>query len=326
MKQTKGILYISLFAITLLWRPVLEECRGAEQFPNRPITIIINYAAGGQTDIALRLLAKLAEKDLGVPLIIDNKAGGAGTIGVTDLARAKPDGYTIGSMTIGTMSGMPLLQKVGYDSFKDFDYICGFGRYLYGVYARTDSPYKSIKDMVEVAQKNPGKVTYGSMSAAIAVGLKYVETKENIKMTYVPFQSGTEAAMALVGGHINLFIGTPDAVSQFIEKKELTFLAAISEERWPFFPPAPTLKELGYDVDVSGWMGLGAPRGVPKERLEMINKVFKKAHSDPGVKATLEKLWLYAPYISGEEFKTICQKRATEWKPLIGALRTKEHK
>lgn len=325
MKQPKGILCLTLFAITLLWLPGLEECRG-EQFPNRPITAIINYGAGGQTDIVVRLLAKLAEKDFAVPIIIENKAGGGGTIGVAELARAKPDGYTIGTLTIGAMSSVPLLQKVAYDSFKDFDYISGFGRYLYGVYARSDSPFRSIKDVVEAAQKNPGKITYGAMSPGIAIGLKYVEAKENVKMTYIPFQSGQESAMALVGGHINLSIGTPDSVIQFIEKKEVTILAVVSEERWPFFPNVPTMKELGYDIDISGWMAFGAPRGVPKDRLAVIYNAFKKAHSDPEVKATLEKIWLYAPYIPGEEVKTIFQKRAIEWKPSIEALKTKQLK
>ncbi len=325
MKPLKTICWLFFFAMTLLWLPGLEECRG-EQFPNRPMTVIINYGAGGQTDIVVRLLAKLAEKKLGVPLIIENKAGGGGTIGTADLARAKPDGYTIGSLTIGAMSAVPSIQAVPYNPFKDFEYISGFGRYLYGVYARTDSPFKSIKDVVETARKNPGKITYGSMSLGIAIGLKYVEVKENVKMTYIPFQSGQETATSMVGGHTHLSIGTPDSVIQFVENKEVKVLAAISEERWPFFPNVPTLKELGYDIDISGWMAFGSPRGVPKERLQVIYSAFQKAHKDPEVKAALEKLWLYAPYIPGEEVKAIYQKRAIEWKPLIEELKTKQPK
>jgi len=326
MKKTEGIFYATLFAIILLWGPGLEECRGAEQFPSRPITIIINYGAGGQTDIVLRLMSKLAEKDLGVPLVIENKAGGGGVVGITELARSKPDGYTIGSLTVGAMSATPAIQTVPYDSFKDFDYICGFGRYLYGVWARTDSPFNTLRDVAEAARKNPGKVTYGSMNLANAIGLKYLELKENVKMTYIPLQSGQDVVTSLAGGHIHLSISTPDAVLQFVENKEIKGLAVIGPERWAFFPNIPTMKELGYDVDVTGWMGLGGPRGIPKERVAVIYDAFKKAHSDPEVKATLEKLWLYAPYITGEETKAIYQKRATEWKPLIDAIKTKQTK
>lgn len=325
MKQPKGIIGLTLFAVTLLWLSGPEEC-WAQKFPDRPITIIVNYGAGGQTDIVVRVLAKLAEKDLGVPLIIENKAGGGGTIGVAELARAKPDGYTIGSLTIGAMSAVPLIQQVPYNPFKDFEYISGFGRYLYGVYARTNSPYNSIKDVVQVARKNPGKVTYGSMSLGIAIGLKYVELKENVKMTYIPLQSGQETATAMVGGHTELSIGTPDSVIQFVENKEVRVLATISEERWHFMPNVPTLKELGYDVDISGWMAFGAPRGAPKDRLEIISRALGKAHSAPEARAAIEKLWLYAPYIPGEEVKAIYEKRAVEWKPLIDALKTKQPK
>jgi tripartite-type tricarboxylate transporter receptor subunit TctC len=260
---------------------------------------------------------------MGVPILIDNKPGGGATLGPATLARSKPDGYTIGALSIAIMSVIPLFQKVPYDSFKEFDYICGFGRYFYGVYARTDSPFKSIKDVVEAARKNPGKISFGAMSPPISLGLKYVEAKENIKMTYIPFQSGQECAMALVGGHTNLLIGTPDSVIQFIEKKEVMPLAAISEERWPFFPNVPTMKEQGYDIDITGGMIMGAPVGTPKDRMEVIYKAFKKAHSDPEVKAALEKLWLYAPYATGAEVHERLVRNANKWKPFIEAMNLK---
>ncbi len=322
MGKSKIILFTWVGVLTIgfgLWQPGAVE--GSQSFPNRPITIIVGWSAGGQTDIVVRVLAKVAEKELGVPLIIENKVGGGGTLGPATLARSKPDGYTIGALSVSVMSVVPFFQKVAYDALKEFDYISGFGQYLYGVYARVDSPYKSIKDVVDTARKNPGKVTFGATSLPVSLGLKYVEAKENVKMTFIPFQSGQENAMSMIGGHTNLSIGTPDSVIQFIEKKEVAILAAISEERWSFFPNIPTMKEQGYDIDVTGGMGFGAPRGVPKENLEILFRAFKKAHSDPEAKATLEKLWLYAPYKTGEEFRKSIQKDATKLKPLIETLK-----
>ena len=326
MKRRKSFLSVGLLAITIgfgLSHPGWVE-GSADAVFNRPITVIVGWAAGGQTDIVVRLLAKVAEKELGVPVLVENKPGGGATIGPAALARSKPDGYTIGALSISVMSIVPLLQAVAYNTFKDFDYISGFGQYLYGVYARTDSPYKSIKDVVETAGKNPGKVTFGAMSLPVSLGLKYVEAKGNVKMTYIPFQSGQEVAMALVGGHTHLSIGTPDSIIQFMERKEVTALAAISEERWPFFPDVPTMKEQGYDIDITGGLVFGAPAGVPKERLEALYKAFKTAHSTPEVKATLEKLWLYAPYTTGEEVQRVLQKHATKWKPFIETLKLKQ--
>ena len=126
--------------------------------------MIISFGAGGQTDIAVRLLTKIAKKELGVPLIIVNRPGGGATLGVVEISRSTPDGYTIGTLNIGTMTVNPMIQKVAYDSFKDFDYICGFGQFLYGIYARTDSPFSSIKDVVEAARLNPKKISYGTMA------------------------------------------------------------------------------------------------------------------------------------------------------------------
>ncbi len=297
-----------------------------EKFPNRPITVIVNYAAGGATDIAVRPLAKLAEKDLGVPLIIANKPGGGGTVGTGELARTKADGYTLGTLTIGATVVVPLMQPVAYDTFKDFDFICGFGRYIYGVFVKTDSPLKSMKDVVEMAKKNPGKVSYGTMSPSIAIGMKYVELKENVKMTYIPFQSGTESVTSLLGGHTQMCIVSSSEVLAFLQSKEVRGLAAISDERWTFMPGVPTMKELGYDIDITGWMGFGSPAGVPKERLGILYKAFKNAHQNPEVKSTFEKLGLSAPYITGEELKKIYQRRGVEWKPLLEALRADQAK
>jgi len=298
----------------------LAQSPTKEKFPNRPITMIVNYGAGGSTDVAVRLLAKGAEKKLGVPVVIVNKPGGGGVVGTTELAKAKPDGYTIGTLTIGALSAVPSLQSVPYQPFKDFDFISGFGRYLYAIFVKADSPYRSLKDVVEAARKNPGKISYGSMSAGIAIGLKYVEAKENVKMTYIPLQSGQETATSLIGGHTTLAIGGME-VFQFVLSKEARGLGSLTEERWPHMPDVPTLKELGYDVDLTGWMAFGSPMGVPGERLEIIYDAFKEASNDPEAKATLEKLKINAPYITGEQAKKIYQQRALEWKPLIDALK-----
>ncbi len=316
--QRIGILGISVGLVVSMFTPILGY--GQEKFPNRPITVIINYGAGGPTDVALRLLGKGAEKKLGIPVVISNKPGGGGAVGTTELARSKPDGYTIGSLTIGAIAVVPLMQKVGYDGFRDFDYICGFGRYIYAIYTRTNSPLKSMEDVIETARKNPGKVTYGSMSPAMAVAMKHLDLKANIHTTYVPLLSNAETVTSVVGGHTELGIGSPDGFMPFVQNNEIRILAMATDQRWRVLPNVPTLKEMGYDIDLTGWMGLGGPFGIPKDRTDILFASFKVAHQDPEVKATLEKLWLDAPYITGSELKKIYQDRAMEWKPLLEAL------
>ena len=293
-----------------------------EKFPNRPITLIVNYAAGGLTDLIVRPMAKAAEKELGVPIIIENKAGGSGAVGLTQLAKSKPDGYNIGSITIGAMVVVPLMQKVEYDPFKDFEYICGFGRNIYGIWVRTDKPWKSIKDVVDAARKEPDKITYGSMSASIGIALKFVELKENLKMIFIPQQSSQETTTSLIGGHTDLGVCGPDAVAGFLKSGEIRLLAAVTPERWSDLPNVPTMKEQGYDIDITGWTGLGAPAGIPKDRLDIIYQAVQRAHSDPEAKAILDKLKFTAPYISGDELRKNYMARSTAWKPLLDAMKT----
>jgi tripartite-type tricarboxylate transporter receptor subunit TctC len=333
MKPIKGFFLVTVEVITVslvLLFFYLGICSGQQQtkekFPNRPITLINNYGAGGAQDVAIRILAKVAERKLGVPIIVVNKTGGGGTVGITELARSKPDGYTIGFLTIGAVVVVPMMQKVAFDPFKDFAYICGFGRFTYGLFTKGDSPFKSFKDVVEAARKDPGKITYGTLSPSLAIASKYVEAKENIKMTYIPVQSGQEAAAAALGGHFNFVITAPDLLFQYVESKEVRLLAVAAGERWFFVPDVPTLKELGYDIDLTGWMGLGAPAGTPKDSLDVIYEAFRVASNDPETKANLERNWLYAPYITGEELKQIFQKRVIEWKPLIEEIMATQKK
>lgn len=300
------------------------QAQTGEKFPDRPITIIVNFGAGGSTDAAVRLLAQVAEKQLGVPLIIANKTGGGGAVGAAELAKAKPDGYTIGTVTSAPMTVLPAMNPVSYAPFKDFAFICGFARYPYGIYARANSNLKSIKDVVEAARKSPGTITFGATSPGSALGLKYVELKENIKLRYVPVRSGQETTSLLVGGHTDLAIGT--AVFQFIESGDVNVLAVVTEDRWSKLPKVPTMKELGYDIDITGWMDLAAPAGVPKERLEVIYKAFKAASEDPKFKTTMANLNLSAPFVTGEQIRTIYEKSATAWKPLLEALKAEQTK
>lgn len=305
---------------------VSPRLSSAEDFPNRPITIVVNFAAGGLTDVVVRLMAPVAEKELGQPVIVANKPGGGGAVGLTELSRSKPDGYTIGTLTIGAMTVVPVLQKVAYSPFKSFDYISGVARNLYGIYARADSPFNSIKDVVQAARKDPGKITFGTMSPAIATGLRAVEAKEKIKLTFIPFRSGTLGVTNLVGGHTDLAIAVSSEAAQFVENKQIKVLAVASTERWPSLPNVPTLMELGYEIDLSGWWGFGAPVGVPKERLQVFYGALKKAANNSKVRATLEKMQVAAPYITGEKLKEIFQKRSEQWQPFLRALKAEQTK
>jgi len=325
MRRSSGSLVVVMGAIVLgVTLMLLGSALCAEKFPDRPITLIINYGAGGSTDVAARLFATAAEKKLGVPIVIVNKPGAGGTLGPTEISRAKADGYTIGTLPDSPIVITPFMQKVPYEPLKDFDFICGYGTYRYAMFVKADSRFKSVKDVVDWARKNPGKATYASYSPGISVGFKYLEIKENIKLTAIPLQSGQEAVTNVIGGHVDM--GTGGEFFPFYENKEVRCLAVIADERLPFIPGCPSMKEAGYDIDITGWMSLGAPAGVPKDRLTVIYNAFKAASEDGQVKAAMDKLMLTAPLINGEQVRKVFEKRIVAMKPLIEALVAEQKK
>ena len=315
-----GILVVSLGCVFLS----VGDGMG-QSFPNRPVTIIVPFTAGGSTDVVTRSIAGAAEKKLGVPLIIANRAGAGGVIGMTELARSKPDGYTLGTMSIGSATVIPQMQKVSYNAATDFEYICGFTAYTYGVFVKANSRFKNLGDVIKEARANPGKITYGTMSTYVQLALKAVEHQEKIKMTYVPFGSGAEATASLVGGHIDIGIISTDA-HKFLESKEIRMLASAAPKRWADLPDVPTMKELGYDVDVTSWTAMGAPAGVAKAQLNIFEEAFKAAHANPEVKSFFEKLDAAAPFMSGEEIKKFYMKKQVDVKPLIEAVKADQKK
>ncbi|RJR39464.1 MAG: tripartite tricarboxylate transporter substrate binding protein [Desulfobacteraceae bacterium] len=296
----------------------------AEKFPDRPINVIINFGAGGATDVVARALAKQAEKELGVSLMIANKPGGGGTVGVTEVARAKPDGYTLGSITMSTVTIVPFQRKVPYDYQNGLDYLLGFGRFEYGIAVKAGSPYKNIDDLVQAARKNPEKVTFATIGYPAALVAGYLEQKENVQFAFVPFPMGPGSAVAVVGGHVDFFVSSPSTMRPFLESKDIRVLAVAAPERWSICPDAPTMKEVGYDIDASSWVGLAAPAGIPPERLEQLRKAFKNAFHDKDFQELAKKMDMVAPYMGGNEFKTFMDQKRREFEPIIKALEKKD--
>ncbi|MCX5907339.1 MAG: tripartite tricarboxylate transporter substrate-binding protein, partial [Deltaproteobacteria bacterium] len=134
----------------------------AQDYPTRPITMIVQFSPGTTTDIIARRLAEEVSKTLGQPVVVVNKTGGGGTVGAAEIFRSKPDGYTIGCMNMPALAIIPHLQNLPYDPLKDFDHICVIQPYEYGLYVKGDAPWKSVKDLVDYTRENPGKVIYGS--------------------------------------------------------------------------------------------------------------------------------------------------------------------
>ena len=178
----------------------------AQEFPNKPITMLVAFPAGGAGDIVLRAMAEVAGKQLGQPIVVDNRVGATGTLApATMAASAKPDGYTI-SQTVLPVVRVALMQKVAYDPIKDFTYIANLTAYTFGIVIKAENPLKTWADVVKFAKENPAKVSYASsgIGSSLHVGMEELSAREKIKLTHIPMKGAGESSSAVLGDHVTL--------------------------------------------------------------------------------------------------------------------------
>ena len=275
----------------------------AQEFPSKPVTLIVPWPAGGSTDITLRAIAEAAAKHLGQPIVIENKAGGNGTVGpATMAAAAKPDGYTIAQIPI-TVFRLPLMQQTTWDADKDFTYIVHLTGYTFGVTASAEGPFKTWKDVVDYAKANPGKVTYATPGAggSLHIGMEQITAKDGTKLTMVPFKGGAETNAAVLGQHTMLQADST-GWKPLVDAGKLRLLMLWTAERSPNYPNVPTLKELGYPFVFDLPFGLAGPKGMDPKVVAKLHDAFKKAIEDPSIKATLAKYDMVANYKNTEDY------------------------
>lgn len=275
----------------------------AQEFPARPVTLIIPFPAGGGTDVAVRAIAEAASKHLGQPIIIDNRAGAAGASGPAVMAvTAKPDGYTISQMPIGVFR-IPIMQKTAWDPEKDFTYIINLSGYVTVTFASEASGFRTWKDVVEFARKNPGKVTYASAGAGSSghIGMEQIAAREGIKLTHVPFRGAAEGNVAVAGGHTML--GASGSSAKLLaDAGKVRILNVWTEHRSEIMPDVPTLKEEGLPFVFDSPYGIAGPKGMDPKVVAKLHDAFKKALEDPEVLKTLDKFGMVPNYKSSEDY------------------------
>jgi tripartite-type tricarboxylate transporter receptor subunit TctC len=270
----------------------------AQTFPDKPVTLIVPWPAGGATDIAMRAIAEGAVKHLGQPIVIDNKPGASGTLGPAVMAaNAKPDGYTIAQMPI-TVMRLPLMQKAAWDAVRDFTYIVHLTGYTFGITTKADGPFKTWADVVAYAKANPGKVTYATPGAgtSLHIGMEQIAAQSGIQLTQVPFKGNAESNAAVLGGH-TMLQADGSGWKALVDSGQLRLLAIWTEQRSKNFPDTPTLKELGYPFVFDSPFGVAGPKGMDPAVVQKLHDAFKKSIEDPAVVATLAKYDMVPRYI-----------------------------
>jgi tripartite-type tricarboxylate transporter receptor subunit TctC len=277
----------------------------AREFPERPITAVIAFAPGGAPDILFRPLAELAKKHLGVPVVIVNKPGGGGIPGTNEVAKAKPDGYTVlMNFGGGEVLASPHLEKVPFDPIADFDPVIMIGHYPTAFFVREDAPWKTLEEFVQAAKKSPGELRYshpGTLSLNNLTTLTFMK-QAGISLTGIPTAGGGQAMNMLLGGHVEAAqIAFPVAWPQ-VQAKQVRCLAYALPQRSPTYGDAPTFAEKGYDMRFTIAQGIAAPKGTPKEAIKKIHDAFAAAFHDKSITEVMTTIRFTPHYLNSEDF------------------------
>jgi tripartite-type tricarboxylate transporter receptor subunit TctC len=292
-----------------------------DKYPSKVITWICPYGAGGNADNRSRQIARLMGKELGQTIIVDNKAGGGGNIGTDAIARAKPDGYTIGMGNFAPLAvNQALFKKMSFDPVTDIVPILLIERGPLILMVRNDSPYKTVKDIVAAAKAQPGKLSYasGGIGGTHHLSGALFEHTAGIDMVHVPYKSGSAGSQDLMGGQVQMMFEQMYAAMPNIKGGRLRALAITSKVRSPLLPDVPTMAEAGYPaVEVQNWQGLIGPKGLPPELIALLNKVGNKALQD---KEQREFMLAQGNEIGGgtpEEFAALIRAEKPRWAKVV---------
>lgn len=292
-----------------------------DKYPSKLITWICPYAAGGNADNRSRQIARVMQQVLGQTIIVDNKAGGGGNIGTDAIAKAKPDGYTIGMGNFAPLAvNHALFKKLNFDPFNDLVPIMLIERGPLILMVKQDSPYKTVKDVVAAAKAKPGKLSYasGGIGGTHHLSGALFEHSAGIDMIHAPYKSGSAGAQDLMGGQVDMMFEQMYAAMPSIKGGRLRALAITSKARSPLAPDVPTMGEAGYPaVEVLNWQGIVGPKGLPPEIIKILNAAGNKALQDPEVKA---KMLEQGNEIAGgtpEQFAALIKTEAPRWAKVV---------
>ena len=309
-------LVCSLIAVAL---PRTSMGQGA--YPDRPITMIVGHSPGGNADLGLRLLAEAASQTLGQQVVVENKPGGNSFLEFVTVMNAKPDGYTIGDHSTMKYDLSVMYEKTPR-KVEDSSVIGMYWAVVHAVAVRSDSPFKTFKDMVEYARANPGKITFAVPNAGAPpqLAMEWVGRKEKINWKAVPFKGLAPAVPALLGGHVSSIAGLAGAQLQQVKAGKMRLLAITGPTRLPDFPNVPTLRELGYDIDTQWDIGLVAPKGLPQPILQKLRNAFAAAAKDPKFVKFVKDNDMPLSTMDGEQYAKYLKQSYEVRAPLIREL------
>lgn len=297
----------------------------AQAWPTRPIHIIVPFPAGGPTDLTARVVGEKMSQALGQPVVVENRPGAAGTIGMTAVARAAPDGYTIGLVNTGVMTLAPLsVPDVQWDPIKSFAPITNLVDIPWILGVGTTVPATNYRELLELLKAQPGKFNYGSDGEGTSThyGFEWFKSLHGLNVVHVPYK-GSSAVMAdIVANHIQMSLTGAGAALPMAQANRIRAIAVTSANRLPSLPQVPTMVELGNkDFVLTSWSGLAAPAGTPDVIVQRLRQVAVAALQAPDLRKTLSEAGMEPSPTTSAEFATLVKSTYERWKLIAATLR-----
>jgi tripartite-type tricarboxylate transporter receptor subunit TctC len=299
--------------------PMQAFAQAASDYPSRPIELVVPFGAGGGTDILARVTAEAAKKHSSQPITVVNRPGASGSIGLTEVVNARPDGYKIAMVTV-EMAIIPHMGIAKFSPEADFTPLVRLNADPVVLTVSATSPWKTIEEMVDAAKKSKDPLKFGNAGTGGVSHLAAVALAQKAGTTFnhVPFQGNAPAVVALLGGHIDAVTASPSEVFSFVQTGKLRALAVLADQRLGgVFAQVPTMKERNIDLSIGTWRGLAAPKGLPADVLARLSAIAIKTANEPAVKEAMEKQNLGYSVADGEAFRRQIAADSALYKQLI---------
>ena len=294
----------------------------AQAYPNKPIKFVVGFAPGGATDVVGRLMARKIGDALGQPIIIENRAGGSSNIGAEAVARSAPDGYTFYVCAITSAINVSLFPKLPFDFAKDFEPVALFAKVPNILVVHPSVPAKSLKELIDYARANPGKLSYASSGSGTSIHMcgELFKMLAKVDLVHIPYKGSAPAMTDMIGGQVQVMFDNMPSALPHVKAGKLRALAVTSAQRSPSAPDVPTMGEAGLaGFDVQSWFGLVAPKGTPREIIGRLNSESVKALGTADIKERFMDLGAVPGPMSAEAFGDFIRAEITRWAEVVKA-------
>ena len=306
--------------IAAVCAPGLVGAQSTAAWPQKPVTLVVGYAAGGATDVIARLVATKLGEQLGQPVVVDNRPGANSNLGAQIVAKAAPDGYTLYVYTIANTINASLYAKLGYDPVKDFEPIGLIAKIPNILVVNNNVPVKSVADYIRFAKESKDGITFASSGSGSSIHLsgEMFKMQTKLNMLHIPYKGSAPAVTDLLGGRVqSMFDNAPSALPH-VKAGKLRPIAITSAQRSPLLPDVPTVAESGFPgFDVQSWFSLAAPAGTPQPIIAQLNAALNKALATPDVRQRLQDMAATPEPGTPEQLRSFAQAEIQRWREVV---------